>query len=241
MAPCLPQIQCWVVLTRAFICIYLHVYTLSFLKDLRNSNFDSNNVFVARIDVNSLFTNASLNETIDIIIKKVFQTVTLAVSLFRKRLCKRVRNCHFFFRNCLYEHVDGAAMGSPLGPLFTNIFIAFHGHSWLANCSSDFKPLFFRRHIDDCSVIFRSRDHVRPFLYYLNSLHPNITFTVELENNTILHFLDVLIDRSNDFSTSVYRKPTFTRFFTNFGSFIPLSLKRSLVYTLPNRYFKICS
>ena len=133
-------------------------------------------------------------------------------------------------------------MGSPLGPLFANIFLDFHERTWLANCPSEFKPLFFRRYIDDCFVLFRSPDHVLPFQQYLNSQHPNITFTVEMESNSTLPFLDVQIQRSTDgFSTSVYRKPTFTGLFTNFDSFIPFNLKRSLVYTLLDRYLKICS
>ena len=90
---------------------------------------------------------------------------------------------------------------------------------------------FFRRYIDDCLAIFRSRDHVRPFLDYLNFQHPNVT----------LSFLDVLINRSDGFSTSLYHKPTFTGLFTNFDSFIPSSFKRGLVYTLLHGYFKICS
>ena len=101
--------------------------------------------------------------------------------------------------------------------------------------------LFFCRYVDDCFAVFRSPDHVRPFHAYLNSQHPNISFTCEFENNSTLPFLDVLIDRSNGFSTSVCRKPSFTGLFTNFDSFIPISYKRGLVYTLVNRYFKICS
>ena len=43
------------------------------------------------------------------------------------------------------------------------------------------------------------------------------------------------------FSTSVYRKPTFTGLFTNFDSFIPISYKRGLINTLLFRYFNISS
>ena len=41
--------------------------------------------------------------------------------------------------------------------------------------------------------------------------------------------------------TSVYRKPTFSEFFTNFGSFIPKSYKYNLLFTLLHRAFKLCS
>ena len=41
--------------------------------------------------------------------------------------------------------------------------------------------------------------------------------------------------------TLVYRKPTFSRAFTNFGSFIPKSYKYNLLFTLLHRAFKLCS
>ena len=125
-------------------------------------------------------------------------------------------------------------MGSPLGPLFANIFLSFHEKSWLADCPSNFKPLFYRRYVDDCFLIFQSRDHVLPFLSYLNSKHSNIQFTHELENNSSLPFLDVNVMRSNgSFTTSVHHKCTSTGLFTNFDSFIPMMYKKvsfSLLY-----------
>ena len=80
-----------------------------------------------------------------------------------------------------YEQKDGVAMGSPLGPLFPNIFLSFHKTSWLANSTSSFKPLHFCRYVDDCFIIFRSRDQVKPFLDYLNSQQNNINFSSEEE------------------------------------------------------------
>ena len=102
--------------------------------------------------------------------------------------------------------------------------------------------MHYRRYVDDSFVVFRSRDHIIPFLEYLNSKHPNIKFTYEIEKDHCLPFLDVNIMFSNGiFSTSVYRKPTFTGLFTNFDSFIPISYKRGLINTLLFRYFNISS
>ena len=62
------------------------------------------------------------------------------------------------------------------------------------------------------------------------------------EKDGKLPFLDVEIFRSDGkFSTSVYRKPTFTGLFTNFHSFIPLAYKLSLVSCLLHRIFNLCS
>ena len=105
----------------------------------------------------------------------------------------------------------------------------------------DFKPLHYRRFVDDSFVVFRSRDHII-FLEYLNSKHPKIKFTYEIEKDHCLPFLDVNIMFSDGIlSTSVYRKPTFTGLFTNFDSFIPISYKKGLISTLLFRYFNISS
>ena len=200
---------------------------------------------MACFDISSLFTNVSLDETINIIIYKLFRNSThfLGFSLiqFKKLLCFAVKNCHFLFNGNVYEQTDGVAMGSPLGPLFSNIFLSFHEITWLENFPIEFKPLYCRRYVDDCFIIFRSENHIQPFLDYLNKQHINIKFTSESETNNSLPFLHVCIDRSDGFSTSIYRKPTFTGVFSNFDSFIPMSFKRGLVYALHDRYFKICS
>ena len=132
-------------------------------------------------------------------------------------------------------------MGSPLGPFFANIFPDHYKNVWLANRPPEFKPLFYRRYIDNCFMVFRSKNHVPLFLDYFNSQHANISFTCETENDGKLPFLDILIERTDSGFSTVYRKPTFTGLFTNFDSFIPISFKRGLIYTLLDRYFKISS
>ena len=108
--------------------------------------------------------------------------------------------------------------------------MSFHEQIWLQNCHSSFKPVLYRRYVDDCFLLFRSLNHVPLFLKFLNQQHPNITF------------LDIDISRSKGkFSTSVYSKPTFTGLFTNFHSFIPLTYKQCLVSCLIHRIFNLCS
>ena len=220
--------------------------SFSFVQELLNSDINSDSVVMASFDVTSLFTNIPVDETIEIIANHIFASCMYFEgfdrSQFIKLLSLSVKNCHFIFNGRIYQQIDGVAMGSPLGPLFANIFMSFHEKSWLYNCPSIFKPILYRRYVDDCFLLFRSLDHVPLFLNYLNHQHPNISFTSELEKDGKLPFLDVDITRSNGkFSTSVYRKPTFTGLFTNFHSFIPLAYKRSLISCLLYRIFNLCS
>ena len=52
--------------------------------------------------------------------------------------------------------------------------------------------------------------------------------------------MDVKITREEAFSTSLYRKPTFSGLYVNFKSFMPDSYKKGLIYTLLHRAFVIC-
>jgi hypothetical protein len=83
---------------------------------------------MASFDVTSLFTNIPLDETIEIIADRLFSNAIrfhLTRSEFKQLLNCAVKNCHFLFNGSLYQQVDGVAMGSPLGPLFANIFYPF--------------------------------------------------------------------------------------------------------------------
>ena len=76
----------------------------------------------------------------------------------------------------------------------------------------------------------------------MNARHKNLKFTFDFEQNNSFSFLDVKITRgSNGFSTSVFRKATFSDVFTNFDSFIFESYKTGLIFTLLFRCFTICS
>ena len=76
----------------------------------------------------------------------------------------------------------------------------------------------------------------------MSSKHPNITFSLEKENDDHLSFLDINIFREKGkFVTNVYRKKTFSGVYTNFNSFIPETYKPGLIESLLFRCFNLCS
>ena len=79
-------------------------------------------------------------------------------------------------------------------------------------------------------------------LFYLNSKHPDIRFTCEIEKGTSLAFLDIDVYRGNNkFEISVHCKSKFSGVFTNYRSFITTEYKSSLITTLLYRSFTIVS
>ena len=72
------------------------------------------------------------------------------------------------------------------------------------------------------SVLLKSENHVNPLLRRLNSKHPNIKFTCEIEKDKFLVFLNINFHRSsNSFETSVHRISTFSGVYTGYRSFVP--------------------
>ena len=132
-----------------------------------------------------------------------------------------------------YDQVDGVAMGSPLRPVLANIFMCQFEEKWVMN-SSDCANVSFR-YVD-------FKDKAIKFIYYLNSRHDNIQFTIEFENNQQIPFIDVSIERLDNkpFSTSIYRKKTFTGLYTKWDSFTPRKYKINLIRTLTYRCLRIC-
>ena len=103
-----------------------------------------------------------------------------------------------------YRQIDGVAMGSPLGPTLANVFLGYHESQWLSNCPPAFKPVYYKRYVDDIFLLFTNIDCLNQFQTYMNAQHPNMNFTSEIESENSLAFLYMYIMRSIDkFVTSV--------------------------------------
>ena len=217
----------------------------AFAHEISNLTY-SDSTYMASFDVKSLFTNIPLDETIQICTDATFGQLNKFMNFTKKQfkslLELAVKECIFLFDNCYYKQIDGVAMGSPLGPTLANAFLCHHEVSWLNDCPQEFKPLLYRRYVDDCFILFKQADHANEFLNYLNLKHANIEFTLETESNCRLPFLDVLVHKhASGFSTSVFRKSTFTGLGLNFLSFVPKIFKLNSIKTLLFRCFSLSS
>ena len=77
------------------------------------------------------------------------------------------KNSIFYFDGKVYEQIEGMAMGSSLGPSMANIFLCHYETIWLENCPSEFKPIFYRRYIDDTVILFKDPTHAKKFEEYI--------------------------------------------------------------------------
>ena len=220
---------------------YVSKDSFDFAKKVREQNPD---LFMASFDIDSLFTNVPLDETIGICVKKLFgrkkKFKGFSKDQFKRLLELSIKDSFFLFNNTYFEQRDGVAMGSPLGPTLANVFLCHWEEIWLKKCPREFEPQYYNRFMDDTFLLFSNPEHVRKFFEYINSRHENMKFTYETENDNKLAFLDVLVSREEGkFTTSLYRKPTFSGLYSNFHSFMPDSYKKGLIFTLLHRAFVI--
>ncbi|XP_076045664.1 uncharacterized protein LOC143027903 [Oratosquilla oratoria] len=97
-------------------------------------------------------------------------------------------------------------MGSPLGVLFAQAFMPAVEEAVFQD--DNIKPQLYCRYIDDIFVCTQSNVLLENLRLHLQE-ESGLSFTIELNKDGILPFLDVLVDSSSrEFATSVYRKPT---------------------------------
>ena len=82
------------------------------------------------LDVESLFTNIPLEETIKICCDSLYKNQELLCSIsknpFEKLLRAVLSNNYFLFDVSIDQQIDGLAMGSPLGHSLANAFLAHY-------------------------------------------------------------------------------------------------------------------
>ena len=189
-------------------------------------------------NVTVVFTNVSLDETIQILAKKSFtgnwfnspHNLNISESDLIQLLTIATKDQLFQFNGALYQQVDGVAIGTPLGPLMANTFMCSMEEK-LANENklSD----FYRRYVDDTFAPVPDLPAADDFLASLNDAHQAIQFTVQTAVNNKLAFVGmVIIKTDNRLNTCHYRKKTNKGLLLHYQSHVDNGYKRSLLRTM---------
>ena len=105
-----------------------------------------------------------------------------------------------------------------------------------AIATATYKPKIWKRYVGDTFTVL-GKDYVDGFLRHLNSQQPTIHFTMEIEKDNTIPFLDTSVSRDSNglLTTTVYRKPTHTDQYLAYDSHHPQSVKRGIVNCLYDR------
>ena len=165
-------------------------------------------------DVANLYTNIPVKETLKItekiITDKLKDQTNIEAIIDLLNICIDQNFCKF--NNKIYQFSDGLPMGMALSGLLSDIFLD-NLESIIIDEDHDKNILIWRRYVDDVFVVWKGNDVncIGAFHDLINSLHPNINFTLELESDNNLKFMDLSITkRDNAVEFDIYRKPTQT-------------------------------
>ena len=184
-----------------------------------------------------------MRKAVDITMERIYENpnilpLTITPEAIKSLLCFSLDNAYCEFDNRFYKQITGGPMGSPLTVTLAEIRVTHIEQQALS--SSTRKPKHYYHFVDDGLGHFINRTHAEEFLQHLNSLAPDLEYTIEHPNpDGSIPFLDILIHPDN--STSIYRKPTNTNLYTHYSSAATMSSKESVVRTLTRRAFNLCS
>ncbi|KAA3677925.1 uncharacterized protein DEA37_0007683 [Paragonimus westermani] len=216
--------------------------TFEFVDSIRSLNVENKKIF--SLDVCSLFTNVPLVETVDYLcgyIRSEGLNVGLPEDALKQLILTCTQNVQFQIDGKRYRQKDGVAMGSPLGPLLADIFMAMLERTTLRGIIDN--SALYKRYMDDIICVVDETMDLNCLFAEANKAHPNLNFTLEAEKDRQISFLDVALNRRTDGSLQrgIHRKGTWNGQYTHFFSYVPLRQKRNLVRSLTHRAMRICT
>ncbi|XP_055603877.1 uncharacterized protein LOC129752111 [Uranotaenia lowii] len=127
-------------------------------------------------------------------------------------------SCSYFrFKNKYYQQTYGTAMGNPVSSPIADFVM----ESLLDSVTRtlDFQIPILRKYVDDL-LLALPHEQVEKVREKFNQYHPKIQFTVEIESNRRLPYLDLVLIRQSDQSikTEWYQKSIASGRFLNFRS-----------------------
>ena len=118
---------------------------------------------MGRLDVDSLFTNIPLKETINICTINIYNLLYNNVDVIESINKSKFENLLSLATQELYFMFNGVAMGSPLGPILTNVSYRFMKSNGLNSALTNSNQFF-------------TEDMLMIFLFYLNQLNISQNF-----------------------------------------------------------------
>jgi hypothetical protein len=103
-------------------------------------------------------------------------------------------------------------MGAPTSAIFAEIYLQYIEHTIIYKILQKHNIIGYHKYVDDILIIYNTETtNIQNTLDEFNQIHPKLKFTLELETNNQINFLDITINKHvNKLIYNVYRKPTIT-------------------------------
>lgn len=207
--------------------------SFEFIEKIENIKLQHNHVFLL-LDV-SLFTSVPLElalKSIKTRWKFIWKNTKISLNKFISASNLVTSSTFFIFNNRIYKQTHD--MGSPLSPIIADIVMQDLEMSILKRLP--FTPSFHFRYVDD--IILTAPRAELLLLKMFNDFHGRLQFTIEIQNNCELTFLDtkLIVDSDAIHFDWHWKESSFGRYL-NFFSTHHVSQKVGTVIGLVDRAF----
>lgn len=192
--------------------------SIELVEKLKNIKLEIDDRIVS-FDVKSLYPSIPVNLALDTLRNWLHKNGISSMKI--KEYAGLVNLCltqnAFYFNNELYEQLDGLMMGNPISSLTAELVMS----EFECRAIKEYPKIFqhWSRFVDDVLEILK-KHHINEALTILNSYHEKIQFTLEVEEEQKLPFLDLIVHRDKDnLKFGIYRKPTSTETYINNRAF----------------------
>ena len=205
---------------------------------IRDQTIDVNETMVS-FDVVNLFPSipqslaiSTLEEILFSANQQIFSSEHAELIIKGVKLC--LNSSYFLAQNLIKKQIKGVPMGSSLSPIIAELVMNKIENIAINSFTNYIK--IWKRFVDDTFVVL-NKNFIESFHEHLNNINGEIKFTIEIETNQKLSFLDVLVVRKIDgtLDTEVFHKLTHTGQYLNYFSSQPVSHKAAVVKTLMHR------
>jgi heme-degrading monooxygenase HmoA len=212
---------------------------MAFVEKIRSLSVNPDEILVS-FDVVSLFTCIPSPLAIEVVKERLCsdplltERTNLSIDNIIKLLAFVLDHSFFVFHSNHYQQIFGCPMGSPVSAILANLVMEYVEDKALS--SALYPPKWWHRYVDDSRACIK-KEHEDEFHSHLNSINPHIKFTIEVETEGSIAFLDTKTTRKKDGSiaVSVFRKATHTDRYLDFKSHHHAQHKCSVVRTLMDR------
>jgi hypothetical protein len=128
------------------------------------------------------------------------------------------------YKDKFFKQIEGCAMGASISSVIAQLVLEDLEESMLNNLN--YPIPFFYRYVDDCITAI-PKDKIDDILKHFNSYHKKIQFTIEIENQNKINFLDTTLHHlDNNVKTEWFTKETWSSRYLNYGSQHPMTQKK---------------
>ena len=205
---------------------------------------------IGSLDVVGMFPNIPVKKPLDVVKEELQNDETLTgrtdwkVEDISKLLEISVETYFKTIDGKIYFQRDGLPIGKSISKPMAGIYMHWFEKEYVFNEDSRFKGniVFWKRQMDDVFFVWRGKkEDLELFVWMLNGKENRVQFTLEIEKDNFLPFLDVGITKSKGkLITTVYRKPTHTQQYIHWNSNHPKNMLLGVLKGLIHRAHVLC-